>query len=100
MAAIGIDENDEFISSDSYTEVISAFDGKLGIGYSYFFRRGGKLTLDAGYLASVFNNPFSGYETSDNVLALQIGSLSTASMKQTHSDFSLNGVYLTGGYQW
>lgn len=100
LAAVGIDVNNEFISSDKYTEVVSAFDGKLGIGYDYRFRRGGKLTLDAGYLASVFNNPFSGYETSDNVLALQIGSLSTASMKQTQSDFTLNGFYLTGGYQW
>jgi len=100
LAAIGIDVNEEFISSDKYTEVISAFDGKLGIGYSYRFRRGSIFTLDAGYLASVFSNPFSGYETNDNVLALQIGSLSTASMKQTQSDFTLNGCYLTAGYQW
>ena len=51
-------------------------------------------------MAALYNNPFAGYATNDNILALQIGSLSTASMRQTQSDFTLNGAYLTGGYKW
>lgn len=58
------------------------------------------LTLDGGYLAAFHANPFSGYETNNNVLALQIGSLSTASMRHTLSNFTADGFYLNAGLKW
>jgi hypothetical protein len=100
LAAIGIEENYEFISSDDFTDVVTAFDARLGIGYERRLRRGGVASVELGFMAAVYNNAFMGYETNNNVLALQIGSLSTASARQTESDFTLNGFYLNGGYQW
>jgi hypothetical protein len=100
LAAIGIDENVESIASGKFSDVVSAFDARLGLAWAHQLQKGGLLSLDVGVMASVYNNAFMGYETNNNVLALQIGSLSTASMRQTESDFTLHGFYLTGGYKW
>jgi hypothetical protein len=58
------------------------------------------LKLESGFKAAIFINPFSTYETSTNVLALDIGSLSTNSMRHTPSNFTLNGWYATASLQW
>jgi Legionella pneumophila major outer membrane protein precursor len=101
LAAIGIPVNREFISSQSFSHVVYATNAKLGIGYSRVLPSGARLTVDGGYLAAIYLSPFSGYETNENILALQIGSLSTGSMKHIPlSDFSLNGFYLNAGLTW
>jgi len=51
------------------------------------------LSLPLSGAVSIFRSP-------NNVLALQIGSLSTASMRHTLSDFTVNGPYFTGGFEW
>ena len=75
-------------------------DVKLGIGHSRLLGAGAILNIDCGYKAAIFLNPFSTYETSTNVLPLDIGSLSTNSMRHTPSNFTLNGFYATGSLQW
>lgn len=100
LAAIGIDENVEFIASDKFSDVVTAFDARLGLAWTHQTQRGGFYSVEAGVMAAVYNNAFMGYETNNNVLALQIGSLSTASMRQSESDFTLQGFYLNGGYKW
>lgn len=100
LAAVGIEVNDESINSESFTEVVYACDAKLGLGYTYVFAGGSRFTLDGGYMAAVYTDPFSGYETNENILALQIGSLSSGSIRHTQSDFTLNGFYMTGGFMW
>jgi hypothetical protein len=64
------------------------------------FCNGSTFTLEAGYMAAIYFDPFSAYETNNNVLPLPIGSLSTASMRHTLSDFTVNGLYVTAGFKW
>ena len=73
-------------------------------GRNQHFRREGLLgreqllfTIDGGYMATVYINSFAGYETNNNIIGLPLGSLSTASMRQTLSNFSANGFYLNTG---
>jgi hypothetical protein len=100
LSAIGIDVNKEHIDSEKFTRVVYACDAKLGVAYERPLANGSTLEFEAGYLAALYTNPFGGYETNNNVLALQMGSLSTASMRQTNSDFTLSGVYFNGGVRW
>jgi hypothetical protein len=90
----------EQIKSTPVTQVVWTGDTKLGLGYKRTFARGSILTLESGFKAAVFVNPFSTYETSTNVLPLDIGSLSTNSMRHTPSNFTLNGWYASCSLQW
>ncbi len=100
LAGLGIPVNREFISSTAFTQVVYAFNAKLGAGYTYVFSNGWTANIEAGYMAALFIKPFSSYETNNNVLPLQIGSLSTASMRHTLSDFTLNGLYSSASLKW
>lgn len=92
--------NREQISSSSVSQVVYASEAKIGVGYAYPFGNGSVLSFESGFKAALFINPFSTYETSTNVLSLDIGSLSTNSMRYTPSNFTLNGFYATCGFQW
>jgi hypothetical protein len=100
LAGLGIPVNREFISSTAFTQVVYAFNAKLGAGYTYVFSNGWTANIEGGYMAALFIKPFSSYETNNNVLPLQIGSLSTASMRHTLSDFTLNGLYSSASLKW
>lgn len=100
LAAVGIPVNYEFISSKQVFHAIWAANARLGLGFSRCLGSGVLLTVDGGYMAAVYANALGGYETNNNVLALQIGSLSTASMRQTLSNFSVNGFYLDAGLKF
>ena len=92
--------NSEQISSHSVSQVVYTGDAKLGVGYSCPLGNGSVLNIESGFKAAVFIDPFSTYETSTNVLPLDIGSLSTNSMRQSQSNFTLSGFYATCGLQW
>jgi hypothetical protein len=89
----------EQIRSDSATQVVYASDAKVGLGYT---RPVGHsvLELETGFKAAIFVDAFSTYETSTNVLPLDIGSLSTNSMRHTPSNFTLGGFYASGSVRW
>ena len=90
----------ESIASDTVNQVVYATDAKLGLSFARLYQNGSILTVESGFKAAMFMNPFSTYETSTNVLPLDIGSLSTNSMRHTPSDFTLSGFYLTCSLQW
>lgn len=90
----------EQIKSDRVTQVVWTGDTKLGLGYAHRLARGSILTLESGFKAAIFMSPFATYETSTNVLPLDIGSLSTNSMRHTPSNFTLNGWYASCSLQW
>ena len=92
--------NSEQISSHRVTQVVYASDAKLGLGYSRLLGNGSILNIESGFKAAIFINPFSTYETSTNVLPLDIGSLSTNSMRHTPSNFTLNGLYVNATILW
>ncbi len=82
------------------THVVYATNAKLGVGFSRVFANGSILSFDTGFMAALFVQPFYGYLSNNNVIGLQTGSLSTASMRQTTSDFTLHGYYLSAGLTW
>lgn len=90
----------EAITSRRVNQVVYATDAKLGLGYSRQLGNRFTLSIDTGFKAALFINPFGTYETSTNVLPLNIGSLSTNSMRHTPSNFTLNGWYATASVQW
>jgi hypothetical protein len=90
----------EQIASKTVSQVVWAGDAKLGAGYSRPLFNGSVLTIESGFRAAVFINAFSTYETSTNVLPLDLGSLSTSSMRHTPSNFTLNGFYGTCSLRW
>ena len=92
--------NREQISSPTAAQVVYAGDAKLGVGYSCQLGNGFVLNIESGFKAAVFIDPFSTYETSTNVLPLDIGSLSTNSMRHSQSNFTLSGFYATCSLQW
>lgn len=92
--------NSESIRSRTVTQIVYETDAKLGLNWLRQLRGGSLLTLESGFKAAVFINPFSTYETSTNVLPLDIGSLSTNSMRHTPSNFTLNGWYANCSLQW
>lgn len=92
--------NAEKIASPRVSQVVYAGDAKLGIGYLRPFANGSSLSIETGFKAAVFINPFATYETSTNVLPLDIGSLSTNSMRHTPSNFTLNGFYANCSLRW
>lgn len=89
----------EQIRSDSVTQVVYASDAKVGLGYT---RPVGHsvLEIESGFKAAVFVDAFATYETSTNVLPLDIGSLSTNSMRHTPSNFTLGGFYASASVRW
>ncbi len=101
LALLGIAVNREYVASSAFSHVVYAANAKLGIGYTRVLRGGSVFTFDTGYLAAIYFNPFAGYETNENILALQIGSLSSGSIRHIQqSNFSLNGFYLNAGLNW
>lgn len=90
----------EQISSRRVSQLVYATDAKLGLGYSCLFGNCSTLSLETGFKGAVFINPLATYETSTNVLPLDIGSLSTNSMRHTPSNFTLMGWYASASLQW
>lgn len=95
LALVGISVNREGIESSSVDKLVPAVDGKLGISYLYLVRPNTDLTLEIGYMGTLYINPLSGYETNTNVIAIDTGSLSTSSVRHIQSNFSVNGPYMT-----
>lgn len=90
----------EQISSRPVNQVVYAADAKLGVGYNRPLGNCSDLSIESGFKAALFINPFATYETSTNVLPLDIGSLSTNSMRHTPSNFTLNGWYASVSVRW
>ncbi|MGD9647859.1 MAG: Lpg1974 family pore-forming outer membrane protein [Pirellulales bacterium] len=100
LAAVGVAVNSEHVSSSSFAHVVYNANARLGFGWAHMFRNGLGISCDVGYLATFYANPFSGYETNNNILGLQTGSLSTASVRHTLSNFTAHGFYLDAGIKW
>lgn len=92
--------DNEQISSHTVSQVVWAGDAKLGVGYCCTLSNGSVLSFESGFKGAIFIDAFSTYETSTNVLPLDIGSLSTNSMRHSQSNFTLNGFYATCSLQW
>lgn len=91
----GINVNYEGLSNPSVDQLVPAVDAKIGLNYTYFIKQKSELTLEVGYMGALYFDALSSYETNTNVIALDLGSLSTSSAKHTQSNFSVGGPYIT-----
>ncbi len=96
----GIGVNQEYVASPPFVHTVYTANAKLGIGYSRNLQNGITLFCDGGYMAALFINPFSGYETNENIIALQLGSLSSGSIRHVLSNFAVDGMYFNAGLRW
>lgn len=91
----GIFVNREGLGNPGVNQLVPALDAKIGLSYLYTLKQNYQLNFEAGYMGALYFNPLSSYETNNNVIALDTGSLSTASAKHTQSNFSIGGPYVT-----
>jgi hypothetical protein len=91
----GINVNHEGLSNPSVSQLVPALDAKIGLSYTYRIKQASELTLEFGYMGAMYVDALSSYETNNNVIAIDSGSLSTASAKHTQSNFSVGGPYIT-----
>jgi hypothetical protein len=96
----GIGVNQEYVASPPFVHTVYTANAKLGLGYSRTLRNGITLFCDGGYMAALYINPFSGYETNENIIALQLGSLSSGSIRHVLSNFAVDGMYFNAGARW
>lgn len=93
--------NREAVGSPNTTHTVAAGDLSLAINYHHFYPALNKsMVLELGYMATIYANPLSAYETNTNVIALDSGSLSTSSVKHLESNFLLAGPYLRACYSF
>lgn len=100
LALVGINTDNEAIASASVAQFVPAVDAKLGLSYACHMVKGSTLTFELGYMGALYVNPLSSYETNTNVIPLDTGSLSTASVKHIQSNFSVAGPYVTASYKY
>jgi hypothetical protein len=87
-----IENNYQTIDTDDQMEVVPAFDGKLGLSYTYPVDES-VLTIEAGYQAAVYLNAiYEAYPTSV-VEPIQNGTIAVDTMGTSQSNFSVNGPY-------
>ncbi len=98
LAAAGMLENHQFIWHKHYTQIVPAIDAKLGLKYNHPLSKVGALSLEAGYMASVYINAIQSYVPSTFVpgsLGLVSGSFFLQSLMKNTDSFSVDGPYLT-----
>jgi len=96
LADAGIPENHQWISHNSYIQVVPALDTKLGLKYSKTYKN--KLAaIEAGYMASIYVNALQNYSPSTLVpgsLGIVSGSVFLQSLIKTTDSFSVDGPYV------
>lgn len=91
----GINVNHEGLSNPRVSQLVPALDAKIGLSYTYMIKQASELTLELGYMGAMYVDALSSNETNNNVIAIDSGSLSTASAQHTQSNFSVGGPYIT-----
>jgi len=81
------------------TQVVPAFEGKLGFNYVYNYYKHYMVSLEAGYQAQVYINAIQstdmGSEVTLNTVAAPTVGVYARTFQRTLSDFALAGPYLT-----
>ncbi len=97
LATAGIPENHQSISHRSFTQVVPSIDAKLGLKYSHQYLNDKSLSIEAGYMASIYVNAIQNYVTSTYVpgsLGIVSGSVFLQSLIKTTESFSVDGPYI------
>jgi hypothetical protein len=98
LAAAGIGVNQQSVSHRSYVQMVPAVDAKLGLKYCHEYCPNKALSVEAGYMASMYVNVVQNYVPSTYVpasLGIVSGSVYLQSMMKTTESFSLDGPYIT-----
>lgn len=98
----GIPDSHQSISHQSFTQVVPALDAKLGLKYAQHYSHDKSLTIEAGYMASIYVNALQNYVTSTYVpgsLGLVSGSMFLQSLIKTTDSFSVDGPYVSASFK-
>ena len=101
LALFGQDINNQFVKDDSVTQIIPAFDAKLGASFQYTFTNCMIFMLKAGYQTSVYINAINQYLPASLVSgeSMSTGGIFVATMNHTQSNFSVQGPFLEATLQ-
>ena len=99
--ALGI--NNQSLTSPNATELIPSIDAKLAAAYTFPPSKYGQFKIEAGYQAAVYFNAVSQYYALTQVptsLMLPPEGVYLATAQHLQSDFTDQGPYLTGSWQF
>lgn len=87
--------NYQTISTNNETQLVPAFDGKLGLRYAHQINDN-TWTLEAGYQASIYLNALNeAYPSSIVTPDIQTGTIPVNTMTTKQTNFTTNGPYIT-----
>lgn len=98
LSAAGIPANEQYISHDSYIQIVPSIDTKLGLKYTREYECDRSFMIEAGYMASIYVNAIQNYVPSTYVpgsLGVVSGSVYLQSLLKNTDSFSVDGPYLT-----
>jgi hypothetical protein len=94
LSAGGITSNFQTISPANSTQVVPAFDGKLGLNYAHVFNRNTSFSLALGYEYAVYFNSLVAYNPSTVFGNVNLGTIALSSLGKSVSNFSVQGPFL------
>jgi hypothetical protein len=89
-----ISNNRQYIKDQNVTQVIPAFDAKLGVNYMHIVNKDMLLTIEGGYQGAVYINAISQYLPGALVNGITTGGIYVATMSHTISNYSVQGFFL------
>lgn len=102
LTAGGIPVNYQSITHNSFIQVVPSFDAKLGLKYSYQYDEDKTLSIEGGYMTSIYLNVIQNYVPSTYVpasLGIVSGSVYLQSLMKTTESFSVDGPYVTFSFK-
>jgi len=98
LAALGIATNYQSLTSPNATQVIPAFDAKVGTAYTFPATSYGIFKLELGYQVAVYFDAVSQYALSNVAGSPLSTGVYLATEQQTKSNLTVQGPYLQGSW--
>ncbi|MCL9683024.1 Lpg1974 family pore-forming outer membrane protein [Legionella maioricensis] len=102
LTFLGLSPSHQEVTTPDVTQVVTGFDGKLGLFYNYSGRHIDSLTIEAGYRLAYYNNAIAEVSPATLVQAGTVfitpsfatGTMAINSTEARSRNFSVNGPYV------
>lgn len=98
LAALGITTNYQSLTSPNATQVVPAFDAKVGTAYTFPATGYGIFKLELGYQVAVYFDAVNQYALSNVAGSPLSGGVYLATEQQVKSNLTVQGPYLQGSW--
>lgn len=103
LVALGLSPSHQAVTTPNATQLVTGFDGKLGVFYQYKGQQIDSLTIEAGYRLAFYNNAINEVSPTSLVQpgtvfitpAFATGTMAINSTEARNRNFSFNGPYAT-----